>query len=216
MSFRTKHVFFAVFGLLTLFVFYLYETPFLDPQSPVWQHVEPVKWMLLPHGVAGAVALLLAPFQFSARLRRRSMRLHRVLGRLYVAGAFISAPLAVPVAVILGPPTLVMAATIQSLGWVLTTALALYAVRRGEIRQHQEWMIRSYPFAMVFVLARAVLAIPAVRELGEPAFVSVVWTLVAAACFVPSLVISWRALLQRAPRSHARPAAPAKPARAAA
>ncbi|HWW76414.1 MAG TPA: DUF2306 domain-containing protein [Pyrinomonadaceae bacterium] len=216
MTFRTKHVFFAVFGLLTLFVFYLYETPFLDPKSPVWQHVEPVKWMLLPHGVAGAVALLLAPFQFSARLRRRSMKLHRVLGRLYVAGAFISAPLAVPVAVILGPPTLVMAATIQSAGWILTTALALYAVRRGEIRQHQEWMIRSYPFAMVFVLARAVLAIPAVRELGEPGFVSVVWTLVAAACFVPSLVISWRALLQRAPRRPARPAAPAKPARAAA
>jgi uncharacterized membrane protein len=216
MSVKSKHVFFAVFGLLTLFVFYLYETPFLDPKSPVWQHVEPVKWMLLPHGVAGAVALLLAPFQFSARLRRRSMKLHRILGRLYVAGTFISAPLAVPVAVILGPPTLVMAATIQSVGWVLTTALALYAVRRGEIRQHQEWMIRSYPFAMVFVLARAVLAVPAVRELGEPGFVSVVWTLVAAACFVPSLVISWRALLQRAPRTAARTAAPVKPARAAA
>ena len=216
MSFKTKHVFFAVFGLLTLFVFYLYETPFLDARSPVWQHVEPVKWMLLPHGVAGAVALLLAPFQFSARLRRRSMRLHRVLGRLYVAGTVISAPLAIPVAIILGPPTLVMAATIQSCGWLLTTALALYAVRRGEIRQHQEWMVRSYPFAMVFVLARAVLAIPAVRELGEVGFVSVVWSLVAAACFVPSLVISWRALLRRAPMPAVRPAVPAKTARAAA
>ena len=216
MTFRTKHVFFAVFGLLTLLVFYLYETPFLDPKSPVWQHVEPVKWMLLPHGVAGAVALLLAPFQFSARLRRRSMRLHRVLGRLYVAGAFISAPLAVPVAIILGPPTLVMAATIQSSGWIVTTALALYAIRRGDIRQHQEWMIRSYPFAMVFVLARAVLAIPAVRGLGEVGFVSVVWSLIAAACFVPSLVISWRALLRRAPAQSAPRAVPTKTARAAA
>jgi uncharacterized membrane protein len=201
---------------LTLFVFYLYETPFLDSRSPVWQHVEPVKWMLLPHGVAGAVALLLAPFQFSARLRRRSLRLHRVLGRLYVAGTAISAPLAIPVAIILGPPTLVMAATIQSCGWLLTTALALYAVRRGDIRQHQEWMIRSYPFAMVFVLARAVLAVPAVRELGEVGFVSVVWSLIAAACFVPSLVISWRALLKRAPAPAVRPAAPAKAARIAA
>ena len=216
MSFKTKHVFFAVFGLLTLFVFYLYETPFLDARSPVWQHVEPVKWMLLPHGLAGAVALLLAPFQFSARLRRRSIGLHRVLGRLYVAGTVISAPLAVPVAVILGPPTLVMAATIQSCGWLLTTALGLYAVRRGEIRQHQEWMIRSYPFAMVFVLARAVLAVPAVRELGEVGFVSVVWSLVAAACFVPSLVISWRALLKRAAAPAVRPAVPSKPVRAAA
>ena len=215
MTFRTKHVFFAVFGLLTLFVFYLYETPFLDPHSPVWQHVEPVKWMLLPHAVAGTVALLLAPFQFSARLRKRSTRLHRVLGRLYVAGAFISAPLAVPVAIILGPPTLVMAATIQSCGWLLTTALALYAVRRGDIRQHQEWMIRSYPFAMVFVVARAVLAVPAVRELGEVGFVSVVWSLIAAACFVPSLVFSWRALFRRTAATAGRTALPAKTARAA-
>jgi uncharacterized membrane protein len=200
MSVRAKHIFFAAFALATLFVFYLYETPFLDAHSPVWAHVEPVKWLLLPHGVAGAVALLLAPFQFSARLRRRSPRAHRVLGRLYAAGAAISAPLAIPVAVILGPPTLVMAAAIQSTGWIVTTALGVYCVRRGDIRQHREWMTRSYPFAMVFVVARAVLAIPAVRALGEPAFVSVVWSCIALACFVPSLVISWPSLSKRAAR----------------
>ncbi|MDT7604346.1 MAG: hypothetical protein QOF61_2343 [Acidobacteriota bacterium] len=212
MSFRAKHVFFAAFGLATLFVFYLYETPFLDSHSPVWQHVEPVKWLLLPHGVAGAIALLLAPFQFSKRLRQRSLRLHRILGRLYVAGVVISAPLAVPVAIILGPPSLVMAATIQSLGWLVTTAIALYCVRLGDIRQHQEWMTRSYPFAMVFVFARAVLAIPAVKAMGEVAFVSVVWSFVAAACFVPSLFISWPSLSKRVARTAERPGFGAKTA----
>ena len=215
MSFRTKHVFFAVFGLLTLFVFYLYETPFLDSHSPVWQHVEPVKWLLLPHGVAGAVALLLAPFQFSARLRRRKPRLHRIMGRLYVAGAAVSAPLAIPVAIILGPPSLVMAATIQSVGWLLTTAIAIYCVRAGDIRQHQEWMTRSYPFAMVFVVARVILAVPAVRAMGEVGLVSVVWSCEAAACFVPSLVISGRALFRRKVEVRNRPALQTKAARAA-
>lgn len=212
MSFRAKHVFFAAFGLATLFVFYLYETPFLDSRSPVWQHVEPVKWLLLPHGVAGALALLLAPFQFSKRLRRRSLRLHRVLGRLYAAGVIVSAPLALPVAVILGPPSLVMAAAIQSAGWIVTTALGVYCVRRGDIRQHQEWMTRSYPFAMVFVLARVVLAIPAIKAMGEVAFVSVVWSLVAAACFVPSLVISCPTLSKRAVRPAGRTGLGAKTA----
>jgi uncharacterized membrane protein len=216
MSVRSKHVFFAVFGLMTLFVFYLYETPFLDSRSPVWQRVEPVKWLLLPHGVAGAIALLLAPFQFSARLRRRSLRLHRILGRLYVAGVAVSAPLAIPVAIILGPPSLVMAAVIQSCGWLLTTAIALYCIRTGDIRQHQEWMIRSYPFAMVFVIARAILAVPAVRAMGEVGFVSVVWSLIAAACFVPSLVISWRALfIRRGAVRRSRPALQGKTAGAA-
>jgi len=214
-SIKAKQVFFAVFALLTLFVFYVYETPFLDSGSPVWRRVEPVKWWLLPHAVAGATALLLAPFQFSARLRRRSPRLHRVLGRLYVAGVAVSAPTAVPVAVILGPPSLVMAAVIQSCGWLVTTAVALYCVRRGDIRQHQEWMTRSYPFAMVFVLARAILAIPAVQALGEVGFVSVVWSLIAAACFVPSLVISWRALSARGAARAGRTTLPAKTARAA-
>lgn len=214
MTFRAKHVFFAVFASLTVFVFYYYETPFLDPQSPVWQRVEPVKWWLLPHAVAGTVALLLAPFQFSARLRRRSVRLHRVLGRLYVAGVAVAAPTAVPVAVILGPPSIVMAATLQSAGWLLTTAVALYCVRRGDIRQHQEWMVRSYPFAMIFVVARVILAIPAVAALGEVALVSVVWSLIAVACFVPSAVISWRELSRRAAATAGR-AAPARAARAA-
>lgn len=218
MSVRTikaKHFFFAVFALLTLFVFYVYETPFLDSRSPVWRRVEPVKWWLLPHAVAGATALLLAPFQFSARLRRRSLRLHRVLGRLYVAGVAVAAPTAIPIAVILGPPSLVMAAVVQSCGWLVTTAVALYCVRGGDIRQHQEWMIRSYPFAMVFVIARAVLAVPAVQALGEVGFVSVVWSLIAAAYFVPSLVINWRALFRRGAAAATRPSVVAKTARAA-
>ena len=98
---------------------------------------------------------------------------------------------------------------------LVTTAVALYCVRKGDIRQHQEWMTRSYPFAMVFVLARATLAIPAVQALGEVGFVSVVWSMIAAACFVPSLVISWRALFRRTAASAGRTALPAKPARAA-
>jgi uncharacterized membrane protein len=215
MSRRAKHVFFVAFGLATLFVFYVYETPFLDPHSPVWQHVEPVKWWLLPHAVAGTTALLLAPFQFSARLRSRGLRLHRVLGRLYVAGVAVAAPTAIPVAVILGPPSLVMAAVTQSTGWLLTTAVGLYCVRRGDFRQHQEWMIRSYPFAMVFVVARAVLAVPAVKELGEVGFVSVVWSLIAAACFVPSLVINWRSLFGRRREATGRRVVAPKAARAA-
>jgi predicted MFS family arabinose efflux permease len=55
MSVRAKHVFFAAFGLMTLFVFYTYEAPFLDSRSPVWQRIEPVKWLMLLHGPAGAL-----------------------------------------------------------------------------------------------------------------------------------------------------------------
>ncbi|HEX8686713.1 MAG TPA: DUF2306 domain-containing protein [Pyrinomonadaceae bacterium] len=196
-----RHVFFAAFAFATLFVFYVYEAPFLDPQSPAWQHVAKVKWWLLPHATAGTVALLLAPFQFSSRLRARSPRLHRVLGRLYVAGVAVATPSAVPIALTQGPPSLVMVAAVQSSAWVLTTALAVHCARAGNIAQHREWMIRSYPFAMVFVVARLLLAIPASAGLGEVGLVSVVWGCNAAACLVPTFVINWRAL---SPRQRAR------------
>ena len=42
-------------------------------------------------------------------------------------------------------------------------------------------MIRSYPFAMVFVFVRAIFAIPAIEATGELGLVSVVWTSIAAA-----------------------------------
>jgi len=55
-------------------------------------------------------------------------------------------------------------------------------------------MIRSYPFAMVFVFVRAIFAIPAIEATGELGLVSVVWTSIAAACFIPTFIINWRKL----------------------
>ncbi len=196
-AFQFTHVFWVIFGLMTLYVIYRWEMPFLDSGSPIWQHFAKVKWWLLPHGVAGAVALFLAPLQFSTRLRQRSLRLHRILGRVYVGSVLVSAPVAIYIAVIQGPPVLVSAAVIQSVGWILTTAIALYCVRKGNIQQHREWMIRSYPFAMVFVVTRVVLAVPAVEATGELGLVTVVWSSIAAACFLPSFVIEWRAVFRR-------------------
>jgi uncharacterized membrane protein YozB (DUF420 family) len=94
-----------------------------------------------------------------------------------------------------------MAAVIQSTAWILTTAIALYCIRTGNVQQHRQWMIRSYPFAMVFVFTRTLLVIPAIQRLGEVGLVSVVWSCIVAACFIPSLVISWSAVF---PKQHRR------------
>jgi hypothetical protein len=59
----------------------------------IWKHYQTFKWWLLIHVVAGTCALILAPMQFSDRLRRRYTKLHRVMGRVYVAGALIASPL---------------------------------------------------------------------------------------------------------------------------
>ena len=154
---------------------------------------------MLVHGATGAVALLLAPFQFSSRLRARYARVHRVMGRVYVACVAVAAPAAIVVAVVLGPVVLVPAASLQALGWILATATALYCIRTGRVQQHREWMLRSYPFAMVFVVVRVVIAIPAVDRLGELGLAMTVWSTIAVACFLPSFLIAWKNLSAGAP-----------------
>jgi uncharacterized membrane protein len=133
-------------------------------------------------------------FQFSTRLRQRYLQVHRVLGRIYVGCVVISAPVAIAVGISLPIMTLLMANVIQALGWLTTTATALCCVRTGRIQQHREWMMRSYPFAMVFVVVRAIVAIPAIARMGQLGIVTVVWSVIATACFLPSFVIAWQAL----------------------
>ena len=194
-SFQAKHVMLVVFGLMTLYVVVMRDRALLDAQSFLRQRYAPIPWLMLAHGVPGVLALLLGVFQFSNRLRHRYLQLHRVMGRIYVGCVAISAPAAIAVSLRLFIPTLTMASVIQSVGWLLTTATALYCIRTGRIQQHREWMMRSYPFAMVFVVVRTIfIAFPAIQRMGELGLATVVWSVIATACFLPSFVIAWQAL----------------------
>jgi len=193
-SFNAKHALWIVFGLMTAFVILTRDRTLLDPHSFLRQRYAAIPLLMFLHGIPGAIALFIAPFQFSSRLRQSHIRVHRFMGRLYIFCVAVAASISIPVAVILGPSVLVMAATTQAVGWTLTTATAFYCVRTGRIQHHREWMMRSYPFAMVFIVVRTILAIPAIQRMGELGFVSVVWSVIATACFLPSFVIAWQTL----------------------
>jgi hypothetical protein len=95
---QLKHIAFAVFALMAVFVLYGRDLQLLNPASELRQRYAAVPWWMLAHGIFGALALFVAPFQFSNRLRYRNIRLHRIMGRLYVAGVLVAAPAAIPVA----------------------------------------------------------------------------------------------------------------------
>ena len=193
---------------MALYVLVARDGTLLDSHSFLRQRYAQIPWLMMAHGIPGAVALGLGVFQFSTRLRQRFLKLHRILGRIYVGSAAISAPLAVAVALALPIPTLLMASTIQAIGWVVTTGTAIYCVRSGRIQQHREWMIRSYPFAAVFVVVRVINAIPAIERMGVVGTETVVWSVIAVACFLPSFVIAWRGLAVGQRTTKVRPAAP--------
>jgi uncharacterized membrane protein len=194
---QAKLAFFVLFGLVTVFVTYMKNARILDPSSEIAQHFAPVKWYLIVHAFFGALAMLLGVFQFSNRLRARYLTIHRTLGYVYVVSVFISGPLGIPVAKRIDSLSLAAASGVQAFGWMVTTAIALYCIRHGNIAQHRRWMMRSYPFAMVFTVARLIIPIPPIRKMGFTGIEMVVWTTIAMAALLPSIFLDWRAIVAR-------------------
>lgn len=193
-SIQVKYVMLIAFLVMMIIVWITRDRFLLQPSSFLRQRYSPIAPLMFLHGIPGALALFLGIFQFSNRLRARFLQVHRVMGRVYVGCVAIAAPAAVVVSTRLPIPTLTMASVIQAAGWILTTATALYCVRTGRITQHREWMIRSYPFAAVFVFVRVIIAIPAVASAGVLGLAEVVWSCIAIACFLPSFMIAWQHL----------------------
>jgi uncharacterized membrane protein len=186
---RPKYVVFAVIGVMAAYVLYHNERFLIEPANPIWKHYEPIKWWLLPHGLVGACALLLAPLQFSDRLRRRFLTLHRTTGAIYVVCALILAPLGMYVQHLDEAQGAARSFTIETLiqgGLLMTTTLiGLGFALKGKIMQHRQWMIRSYAVALTFLEIRVVLGVTGLDNPFDWHIVeTVVWTCVALSLLV--------------------------------
>jgi uncharacterized membrane protein len=156
--FRAKYLLFAAIGLMLAYVILHDESFLVHPKDPIWQHYAPFKWWLLPHGIAGACALLLGPMQFSDRLRDRFRQLHRVAGRIYVTGVFVAAPLGFYIQYFQertgDPRSFSVAAAVDAALWITTTGIAIVFILKGKVQEHRQWMTRSFAVALVFLEGR--------------------------------------------------------------
>jgi uncharacterized membrane protein len=196
--FRTKYLLFAAIGLMLAYVIPHDESFLVHPKDPIWQHYEPFKWWLLPHGIAGACALLLGPMQFSDRLRDRFRRLHRVGGRIYVAGVFLAAPLGLYIQYFqerMGDPrSFSIAAAVDAALWVITTGIAMVFILKGKVQEHQQWMTRSFAVALVFLEGRVIGGVTGWENLGNRASETIVWVCLAFSILSADLVLQWQKL----------------------
>ncbi len=194
---QAKLIFFVIFFVLTAFVTYMKNSQIFQPGSLIAQHFAPGRLYLVPHAIFAGLALIMGAFQFSNRLRARYLKLHRTMGYIYVTCVAIGAPVAIPLAVKVATPSLVAASVVQAFGWMLCTGIAVYCIRTGNIQQHRKWMMRGYPFAMVFTVARLIIPIPAVLRTGFVGVEIVVWTSIALAAFLPSVFLEWKSIAPR-------------------
>lgn len=190
---RPKYLVFTFIGLMIAYVLVHNEYFLVEPHAPVWQHYQPFKWYLLPHGLAGACALLLGPMQFSDRLRRRFAKLHRVVGRFYVAGVFVAGPLGFYIQFFEermgGPRSFSLAAAADAVLWMLTTGIAFAFILKGRVQQHRQWMTRSFAVALVFLEVRVILGVTGLENHRPPMDEAVVWL-----CLVFSILLGDLAL----------------------
>jgi len=144
-------------------------------------------WFVL-HVSAGPIALMLAPFQMSAKFRSRNLARHRMLGRIYGLLILVSGVSALVIAfnAMGGLPTRT-AFALLAVFWLGTTARAIVHARAGRIPLHREWMIRSVALTFAGVTLRLWLAAGAVA--GLP-FDTVVYPSSAWLCWVPNLLVA--------------------------
>lgn len=107
------------------------------------------------HIILGSLALLVGWTQFSARLRKERMQLHRVIGKLYVLCVIVSGLCGIYIGCF-ATGGLISSVGFISLGviWVGVTLLAFNAIRNRNIRLHQQYMIISYAACFAAVTLR--------------------------------------------------------------
>ena len=185
-----KTILFALIGVMYIYVLWTNESFLFNKTDPEWAHIAPFQMFLLPHGLAAAFALFLGPFQFSDRLRRKYVTVHKTFGYLYIAGCVIGAPLGIYIQWFQerlgGARSFTLAAAADATIWIFATGMALWFIRSGRMQQHRQWMIRSFSCALIFLEGRAILTFFDIPPRYSEA---VVWLCVVAAYPMADLVL---------------------------
>lgn len=130
---RAKHVLFIVLCLMTFFILYHDEGFFIHYESNTWRFFYPVRGKLFVHAIGGATDLMVGALQFSTRLRQRRPALHRLLGRVYLAGVLVAAPVAIFLAFTHALAIMATGTAVQASLWVLTTCIAISCGAKQEL-----------------------------------------------------------------------------------
>lgn len=138
------------------------------------------------HISLGILALLLGPVQFIPRLRARNLRLHRSLGKMYVACCLISGMAGLYIAQYASAGMITrIGFSGLAIAWLISTSTAFRKIRQGNVPAHQIWMYRSYALTLAAVTLRMYLG--PMMAFGVDFYVA--YKIVAWACWIPNLIL---------------------------
>lgn len=140
-----------------------------DGMEDTARHLDTVG-VLVAHIVSGTFFVLLGPLQFLAGLRARHPILHRIFGRLFVAGGIGMGLSGLALLLVLprfGPWSLTLGTAAISIATVAGIAVAFVAILRRQVAQHRAWMIRGYAVGMSVATQRLTI-LPLFAIFGMP------------------------------------------------
>jgi len=115
-------------------------------------------WLGRLHVLPGALVMMLAPLQFTRRIRTRYPRFHRWTGRTVLVAALLTVVPAVYFGIMrpfAGIGEAIVIAVIEVL-FLTALAIAYTAIRRRQVERHREWMLRVMGIAFGISTARIV------------------------------------------------------------
>jgi uncharacterized membrane protein len=142
---------------------------------------------LVTHAGFAATALLTGAVQFSRKVRQRHPTVHRVTGRVYVAGCLLGAPagLILSLGSAAGPIAAAGFGTLSIL-WFVTSAIGWQRASARQYLDHRRWMIRSWALTLSAVTLRLYLPLSEMADLPEmPAYRAISFL-----CWVPNLLVA--------------------------
>jgi len=204
------------FMLVTAVAVALWSERFFAVFSGAWPFIDagirgvvtafPVR--ALTHMLIAPVALLLGPFQFIRAIRARAPRLHRYMGRIYVASCVIAGIAGFATALhASGGPVAAWGFAILAVLWVATSLGGMFAAMRRQFLLHR--LLMSLSYAMTFGAVTLRLQIPVGFMLGYPGYPEMsVW--LAYTSWIPNVLVVLAyflirenyALAPQVPRTH--------------
>lgn len=143
--------------------------------------------MLYTHVAGSAVALAIGPFNLAESIRRRNRKLHRVMGRIYMAGIALGGLSGAYLAL---EATGGMVSTLGflglSLGWLISAYYAMKTIRSRQVEEHRRWMVRNYALTLAAVTLRLWLGI-FVIAFGVENF-TISYMIISWLCWVPNAI----------------------------
>ncbi len=151
------------------------------------------------HISSALVALAVGSVQFWPGLRKKHLKLHRMLGKIYAVGIAIAGPSGLYMAIYArGGLFAQIGFVCLDLVWMATTFLGVRAILKKNIPSHRRWITRSY--AVTFAAVTLRLWVP-ILSLGFGMGENQVLSLTPWLSWIPNLLVAELILLFSKPRS---------------